>query len=92
MTNGAFGIGLYRDAAFQQLVRRARRVTDRTQRTELYFEAQKALLADVAMVPIATYIGTTAVRKEVRGFRLGPQGAYVLDDVYIVDDSSSETR
>ncbi|MCA9834819.1 MAG: GntR family transcriptional regulator [Thermomicrobiales bacterium] len=84
MTNTEFGVGLYRDPAFQSLVIQARQTIDREHRASLYFEAEKKMLADVALIPLVTYIGVVATRKEVRDFRLGPQGVFVLDDAYVL--------
>lgn len=83
LTQGEFGIGLYRDSSFQELVLEARRTTDLSVRADLYFEAAKRLLADAAMIPIATYIGTVATRRTVQNFKLGPQGIYVFEDAYV---------
>jgi ABC-type transport system substrate-binding protein len=74
--NAAFGY--YREPDYYKLISDARAVGDLSQRVEMYFQAMKLMLEDAAMVPLWTTTQVTAVRKEVKGFKLGPL-AEILD-------------
>jgi len=83
MTETNAGIGLYRPEEFRKLVAEAARVVDHGERCRLYFEAMKVMLRDVAMVPLWSPVSVVAARKEVKGFKVGPQGIYVYEDAVI---------
>jgi len=82
MTDSDSGVGRYHAEAYRTLVTQARAVTDLEERSRLYFEAMKVMLADAAMVPLWTTIAVTGVRSEVQGFKLGPQASYVYTDAH----------
>lgn len=87
MTNGTWGVGRYRDEQYQTLVSDALKTTDPAERTEIYFEAAKKMLADAAMVPLWTQLTVMAVRSEVKDFAQGPfyPSSGVWEDVYVED-------
>jgi peptide/nickel transport system substrate-binding protein len=84
ITNVNHGLGRYKDEQFQTLVGEAQRTIDRAERTELYFEASKRMLADAAMIPLWTPLEFTTVRGAVQGYHT--QLTYnhgVYEDVWI---------
>jgi peptide/nickel transport system substrate-binding protein len=83
MTNSSWGFGWYRDEQYQQLVTQALQTTDRTKRTELYFEAAKQALADAAIVPFFSPLDVLAVRAGVKGVTWGQQDEAVYEDIYV---------
>ncbi|MCM8747404.1 ABC transporter substrate-binding protein [Thermomicrobium sp. CFH 73360] len=83
MTSTNAGIGLYRPEEYRRLVTEASRVVEHGERCRLYFEAMKIMLRDAAMVPLWSPVSVVAVRKEVQGFKIGPQGIYVYEDAVI---------
>jgi ABC-type transport system substrate-binding protein len=83
MTDSNWGVGYYRDPEYRELVSQARRVNDLDERSAIYFEASKKMLADAAMVPLWTGIGVTALLPEVKDFKVGPAGLHVFTDAYI---------
>ncbi len=83
MTQTRAGIGLYRPEEYQKLVVEASRVVDLEERCRLYFEAMKIMLRDAAMVPLWSPVSAVGARKEVKGFKIGPQGIYVYEDATI---------
>lgn len=85
MTDTEGGIGLYHDEEYQKLVVQARTTSDLAERTALYFDAAKKMLADAAMVPLWTYLEATAIRSSVKNFKLGPQALRVYEDAYVED-------
>lgn len=87
MTNGTWGLGRYRDEVYQRLVSDALKTTDPAERTEIYFEAAKKMLADAAMVPLWTGLTVMAVHSDIKDFAQGPfyPSSGVWEDVYIED-------
>ena len=83
MTETESGIGLYRDPQYRDTVLQARRTADLGERSRLYFEAMKKMLADAAMIPLWTNLEIFAVRSEVKNFKLGPQALRVYEDAYV---------
>ena len=83
ITDTGMGIGNYHDEEFRTLVAEARTTSDLGERSRLYFEAMKKMLADAAMIPLWTGLGVVAVRSEVKNFKLGPQGIFVYEDAYV---------
>ncbi len=83
MTQTTAGIGLYRPEEYQTLVVEASRVVDHEERCRLYLEAMKIMLRDAAMVPLWSPVSVVGARKEVKGFKIGPQGIYVYEDATI---------
>jgi peptide/nickel transport system substrate-binding protein len=86
ITEYPWGLGLYKDEQFKTLVNQALLTTDRDERTALYFEASKKMLADAAMIPFWTPLPVTAVRASVKNYKMGKiysQGLY--SDVSVED-------
>jgi peptide/nickel transport system substrate-binding protein len=75
-------ISSYRDQSFVELVDKASQVSDLTERTNLYFEAQKKLLSDAAMIPLFSSVSATGVRS-AKGFKIAPTAGGVYEDVYL---------
>ena len=83
MTDTTSGVGYYHAEDYRKLVTQARQVSDLPQRGKLYFQAAQVMLKDCAMVPLWSDLTVTAARKEVKDFKLGPQGYYGYMDAYI---------
>jgi peptide/nickel transport system substrate-binding protein len=83
MTNGTWGVGRYRDETYQNLMTQTLQTTDRAERTELYFEAAKKMLADAAIVPLWSPRAVFAVRSNVKGVKLGTQNTVIYEDITI---------
>jgi peptide/nickel transport system substrate-binding protein len=77
------GITNYRNPEYIDLITQARQTNDLAERRELYFEAQKIALADVAAIPLWSPATVTAVRSSVKGFKLGPDSINVWTDAYV---------
>jgi peptide/nickel transport system substrate-binding protein len=75
--------GRYHDADYLSLLEQAMKTTDLTERTELYFEASKNVLANAAMIPLWSPLQPICVRGAVKGFKPGPQGYGIYEDIYI---------
>lgn len=82
VTNKGWGVGRYQDEECQGLLTRALETTDRAERTELYFEAQKKMLADVALIPLYNDLLVLATQANVGGFKYGQQDFPVYEDLY----------
>jgi peptide/nickel transport system substrate-binding protein len=76
-------ITYYQDEQYLDLVTQASVVTDQTERTELYFEAQQKMLADCAWVPLWSQVTAMSVR-DAKGFKLIPlsENVYCYEDMY----------
>ncbi|MCX7622734.1 MAG: ABC transporter substrate-binding protein [Thermomicrobium sp.] len=83
MTSTNAGIGLYRPQEYRTLVTRASQTVDHAERCRLYFEAMTIMVRDAAMVPLWSPVSVVAVRKDVSGFKIGPQGIYVYEDAVV---------
>lgn len=79
------GISNYRNPEYIDLLTQARQVTDLGERKELYFEAQKIALADVAAIPLWSPATVTAASSSVKGFKLGPDNINVWTDAWVED-------
>lgn len=73
----ASNYSFYVDETVHDLLGRARVEADRDARAKLYHQAQQKIFDDVPMVPLAHTTQVSAVRANVRSFRLHPTG--VLD-------------
>lgn len=76
-------ITYYQDEPYLDLVTRASVTSDLDERTELYFEAQKRMLADCAWVPLWSAVTAMSVR-DVKGFKTIPlsENVYCYEDMY----------
>lgn len=84
ITNYPWGLGHYKDETYQGLVNDALKTTDHAERTAIYFEASKKMLADAAIIPLWTPLPITAIRSSVKNYKMGKiysQGMY--GDVYV---------
>lgn len=68
---------------FEELVQKAKEVTDVNQRTELYMDAQKIFKEQVPWVPLASSKVFRVMQKNVDGFVMNPLGLDFLDGVSI---------
>lgn len=82
MVEAEAGLGRYKAAAYHSLVNEAATVTDQSARTELYFEASKTALTDVAAIPLWTQQAATGIRSELKDFMTGPTGTAIYEDGY----------
>ena len=69
---------------FEDLVVKAKRVTDQGERTKLYEQAQQVLKQQVPMTPIAHSTVYMPMRKEVQDYKISPFG---LNEFYGVSVS-----
>ena len=68
---------------FDELVNKAKSVTDVAERTELYMDAQKIFKEQVPFIPIASSKVFRVMQKNVNGFVMTPLGFDFLDGVTI---------
>ena len=66
------------DQEFDDLLRRAKQISDVTQRTALYKQAQMVFKSEAPWVTIAHSVVFKPVRKEVVDFRIDPFGGHVF--------------
>ncbi len=71
---------------FQEVATEGWLPTDPAERAELYYQASQIMVEDVACIPLYTPVSVTAVRSEVRDFKLGGQGRMVYTDAYVEED------
>jgi peptide/nickel transport system substrate-binding protein len=82
--HGTFsGLQNYRNPEVLDLLDQGGKVADLDERTNIYFEAQKLILADCAMVPLWAKSTARGVRAEVKGYVPGPMGWGSYQDMYI---------
>jgi peptide/nickel transport system substrate-binding protein len=84
IAEGTWGFSFYHKKEYIDLINQARTITDHEQRKQLYFEAQKLVLADAAVVPLWTDpANLVGIRDQVKGYKLGPQGIDVWTDAWV---------
>ncbi|AXO87197.1 ABC transporter substrate-binding protein [Pseudomonas parafulva] len=71
------------DQPYDALVKKAKQVTDRAQRTELYQQAQRRLKAQVPITPVAHSTVNQPLSLRVKDFKVSPFGRNVFSDVGI---------
>jgi peptide/nickel transport system substrate-binding protein len=72
----------YVNPAMDRMLDEARTIVDAQERLNAYRKIQETLLKDAPWIPLYTPIQVTAVRTELKEFKLGPRGAYWLHDAY----------
>ena len=80
----AFNISFYRSDEMQDVLERARTSTDRSERIELYQQAQAIFHRDVPWVPLAHGQRLLVVDKRVKNLRLAPTGWKYLRSVSLL--------
>jgi peptide/nickel transport system substrate-binding protein len=68
---------------FQEVATEGWTPTDPAERAEFYYQASQIMTEDAACIPLYTPVTVTAVRNEVKNFRLGGQGRYVFTDAHV---------
>jgi len=78
---GAASASFFCDKAYDEAIQQARQTLDQGQRQQLYAKAQRIAMAQLPWSVIAHGELTVAVRKNVQGFKLGPDGRMRFDGV-----------
>ena len=73
----------YNNPAALDMIRKAKVVSDKTQRAQLYAQAELQILADYRDVPIAHSRVPLLLRKNVGGFVGQPNGSEYMEGVYL---------
>jgi ABC-type oligopeptide transport system substrate-binding subunit len=73
----------WRHEVYDRLVERARRVTDQSERTDLYKQADRILVEEVPILPLAYEQAPLLVKPWVRRFPLSPPWGFRLKDAII---------
>ena len=73
----------YNNPAALDMIRKAKVVSDKTQRAQLYAQAELQILADYRDVPIAHSRVPLLLRKNVGGFVGQPNGSEYMESVYL---------
>jgi peptide/nickel transport system substrate-binding protein len=63
---------LYKNERFDEILNKARQITDQAKRAELYREAQKILVEDAPWIFVDHEVQIAATSKRVQGFKLHP--------------------
>jgi peptide/nickel transport system substrate-binding protein len=63
---------LYKNERFDEILTKARQITDQAKRAELYREAQKILVDDAPWIFVDHEVQIAATSKRVQGFKLHP--------------------
>ena len=63
------------DPEFNQVISRAKQISDQAQRVELYQKAQKIFQEKVPWVPLAHSVAFRAMSKRVQGYKIDPLGS-----------------
>ncbi|UVJ43307.1 ABC transporter substrate-binding protein [Pseudomonas sp. LS1212] len=80
---GSNNYSMWCDERFDQLVKQARIVTDRAQRSVLYKQAQQRLKEQVPITPIAHSTVNQPLSAKIEGFKVSPFGRNVFSGVSI---------
>jgi len=80
---GGNNYSMWCDPAYDKLIKQAKVVTDREQRTVLYKQAQQLLKAQVPITPVAHSTVNQPLSAKVEGFKVSPFGRNVFSGVSI---------
>ncbi|WP_433738662.1 ABC transporter substrate-binding protein [Pseudomonas putida] len=80
---GGNNYSMWCDPAYDKLIKQAKVVTDREQRTELYKQAQQYLKQQVPITPVAHSTVNQPLSAKVEGFKVSPFGRNVFSGVSI---------
>jgi peptide/nickel transport system substrate-binding protein len=75
--------GFYKNEKFDELLRKARTTSDQTERTKLYQEAQKLMMADSPHVVVDHESQIVAMKNNIEGFILHPTGVFRFRNVSV---------
>ncbi len=78
---GASSASFWCDPTYDAAINQARQTLDQPQRQQLYAKAQRIAMAQLPWSPLAHGRLTVAVRKNVAGFELGPDGGFRFDGI-----------
>ena len=76
--------GVYHDAELDEILRRADTELDPDKRQEAVEEAERFLLDNVGMIPIATSWSVLLSRSDLEGLKLSALGEVLLNDAHLV--------
>ncbi len=79
-TNRSF----YKGEELHQVLTKAQEITDQKGREKLYLEAQKIIMRDVPMIPLAHSTQVVPVAENVEGFQMDPTGRRKFAGVSII--------
>jgi dipeptide transport system substrate-binding protein len=80
---GSNNYSLWCDREYDSLVKQAKRVTDREQRTALYQQAQQRLKQQVPITPVAHSTVNQPLSVKVKDFKVSPFGRNVFSEVSV---------
>ncbi|MNE46720.1 Periplasmic dipeptide transport protein precursor [compost metagenome] len=80
---GANNWAMWCDQPYDSLIKQARKLTDREQRTALYKQAQQRLKEQVPITPIAHSTVNQPMSAKVAGFEVSPFGRNIFSGVSI---------
>jgi len=82
---GSNNYSMWCDKAYDTLVKKAKTITDRAQRTVLYKQAQQLIKQQVPMTPIAHSTVNQPLSAKVDGFKVSPFGRSIFSGVSLND-------
>ena len=80
---GGNNYSMWCDPAYDKLIKQAKVVTDRDQRTQLYKQAQQLLKQQVPITPVAHSTVNQPLSAKIEGFKVSPFGRNVFSGVSI---------
>ncbi len=78
---GGNNVAKWCNREFDDLVTKAKAISDRGERTRLYREAQEVAKREAPWVPLAHSVVFTGIRKNVVGFKQDPLGRHLFENV-----------
>lgn len=81
-----FNLTAYTNPEVDALLEQARTEQDSARRLELYQEAERLLLQDVAVHPISHPLGSTVIHPRIEGYQLAPMGVSIIPELSIDPD------
>ena len=73
----------WRNEAYDDLIEKARRVTDQAQRLALYSQADRILMSEAVLIPMAYARGHRLVKPWVKRYPVSPRKNWFWKDVII---------
>lgn len=78
-----FNEAFYKNYKVDELLVKARTISDQEERTELYVEAQKLIAADAPLVVVDHETQVVVMKNNIKGFQLHPTGVFRFGNVTV---------
>lgn len=80
----------YKNPKYDELVSSAKKESDPAKRMQIIHDAEKVMMNDMPLIPVAFYVSNVACKSYVKGARKIPTGMMYFDRAYVEGKSTSK--